>query len=193
MKKIIYVFATLTVFVFLNSCKGPAGETGPIGPTGAAGATGSTGVKGDPGSVNVISTGWLKITKELYAKGYAAQNSVFYTGVSVSGGTGLEKISQKTLDEGIILAYNRLPGSSDIYLVPFDYYDGTLHLTYSFNIQPKTANFYVYFSKAIDPKTYFVDEEYRVIIIQGANGGRLKNIDLKNYDAVIKALNISRE
>ena len=192
MKKNIYVFVTLSI-VFLNSCKGPAGETGPIGPAGATGAAGVAGAKGDPGSVNVITTGWIKVPKEIYANFYKAANSVFYTSVGISGNSVLDKISQKTLDEGIVLAYNRLPGSSDIYLVPFDYYDGTNHVTYSFNIEPKSANFYIYFSKAIDPKTYFLDEEYRIIVIQGVNGGRLKNIDVKNYDAVVKALNIPRD
>lgn len=187
MKKITYLFSTLMVVTFLNSCKGPAGEVGPAGPAGAAGAAGP---KGDVGTVNISTTGWIKVTKETYAKGYRQEDNVFYTGVGFSGNPVVDKITQKTLDEGIVLAYNRLVGGSDVYLIPFDYYDGSNHITYSLNLEPKSVNFYVYFSKAIDPKTYFVDEEVRIVVIPPASGARLASINWKDYNEVKKAFDL---
>lgn len=190
MKTILTPILILFVFI-ISSCEGPQGEPGPTGAAGTPGATGTQGPKGDPGTTNIISTGWIKASKDVYSSYYKSENGVFYTGFGITGNSVIDKISQKTLDEGIVLAYNRLVDGSDIYLVPFDYYDGSNHVTYSFNIEPKSANFFIYFSKAIaDPKTYFVDEEYRIIVIPPASGGRLKGVDWKNYKEVVKALNI---
>lgn len=190
MKTILSSFLILFVFI-ISSCEGPQGEPGPQGAAGASGVAGVQGPKGDPGVTNIISTGWIKASKDVYSSYYKAENGVFYTGFGITNNSVIDKISQKTLDEGIVLAYNRLVGGSDIYLVPFDYYDGSIHVTYSFNIEPKSANFFVYFSKAIpDPKTYFEDEEYRIIVIPAASGGRLKSVDWKNYKEVLKAFNI---
>ena len=110
--------------------------------------------------------------------------------MGISGLDELDQITQKVLDDGIVLAYNRYVGGKDIYLVPFDYYDGDIHVTYSLNIKPQSANFYVYFSKAITPKNYFYDEEYRIIVIPPASGARLASINWKDYNEVKKALGL---
>jgi hypothetical protein len=185
MKTIISSFLVLFVFIF-NSCEGPSGDPGPAGPQGVAGPAGA---KGDVGAVNIFSTGWIKITKELYASAYVEEDGNYFTGVGMTG-TAIDKITQKTLDEGIVLAYNRVVGDEIVYLVPFDYFDGDNHITYSLFLRPQRASISVYFTKPINPKTWFVDEEFRIIVIPAASGARLKSIDWKNYDEVIKAFDI---
>ena len=188
MKTILSSFLILFVFI-ISSCEGPQGEPGPAGVAGAVGAQGLTGAKGDAGATNVFSTGWIKITKELFASSYTAEDGNYWTGVGMTG-TAIDKITQKTLDEGIVLAYNRVVGDEIVYLVPFDYFNGDNHVTYSLYLRPKRASISVYFSKPIDPKTYFEDEEFRIIVIPAASGGRLKSVDWKNYKEVLKAFNI---
>lgn len=90
-----------------------------------------------------------------------------------------------------MLAYNRVFGSpAEVWLVPFDYYHDSNHITYSLRLQPKKAIIDINFSKAIDPQTYFVDEEFRIVVIPPASGARLRSINFKDYNEVKRAFNL---
>jgi hypothetical protein len=189
MKKIIYLFSILAIG-FLNSCEGPQGEPGPAGPAGSTGSPGATGAKGDAGTVNIQTTAWIKVTKELFASSYSSEDGLFSTNIGING-TAIDNITQKTLNEGIVLAYNRVFGSpAEVWLVPFDYYHDGNHITYSLRLQPKKAIIDINFSKAIDPQTYFVDEEFRIVVIPPASGARLRSINFKDYNEVKRAFNL---
>ncbi|GAB3505095.1 collagen-like triple helix repeat-containing protein [Emticicia fontis] len=191
MKRTVYSLLTLllTVLIF-NSCKGPAGDIGPAGPQGAKG---DTGAKGDPGAINVLSTGWVTVSEQLYKSNYDAESLI--TGIKLSGGV-LDKLSQKVLDDGIILVYNRQQSNKGVivsipYTLDFSFVEPGLQLSYFYEAMPKEVNCYIQFSKALKDISDFVsNDEFRVIIIPGASGLRLKNIDLRNYEAVKKAFNL---
>ncbi len=191
MKKNIYLFATLSVSIFLlNSCEGPEGQAGPQGASGIAGVAGSNGVKGDPG-VTFYATGWITATKKLLVDSY--NKTDFYSGITLQAALITTYLTQKTLDGGIVMVYNREASSKAIvYAVPFDtYFKIDNHVTYSFNAEPGKVNCYISFSKNLDPSTYFVDEEYRVVIIPPASGARFANLNWKDYNEVKKVLNLN--
>jgi len=180
------LLALLLGLVIFNSCKGPVGDPGPMGPQGP---------KGDPGSggsSTILSTGWIPVTKQQAISRYDAEGLLI--GSRFTGGE-LDKLSQKILDDGIILVYNRVAGSQSINSVPFtldmNYKEAGLQLSYYFEALPKEVNCYIQFSKKLaDISPYIENEEYRIIIIPGPSGLRMKNIDLKDYEAVKKAFNL---
>ncbi len=47
--RLLGLASIVAMFIFLDACKGAAGDVGPIGVTGAVGAVGATGTKGDKG------------------------------------------------------------------------------------------------------------------------------------------------
>ncbi len=191
MKRNVYSLLTLLLTVLLfNACKGPAGDPGPAG---TQGAKGDTGPKGDQGSVNIISTAWIPVTKQQIIARYDATGLI--SGSSFTGG-GIEKLSQKILDDGIILVYNReTSDKQSVNSVPFtldlNFMEPGLQLSYYFEAKPKEVGCFIQFSKnPKDINSIFTDEEYRFIFIPGPSGARLKNIDLKDYAAVKKAFNL---
>ena len=191
MKKNVYsqLILLLTILLF-NACKGPAGDPGPAG---AQGPKGDTGAKGDPGSVSVISTAWIPLTQKDMIARYDAQGLIIAT--KFFGGQ-IDKLSQKILDDGIILAYNRQTiNKQSVTSIPFtldlNFMEPGLQLSYYFEARPKEMYTYIQLSKVIKDLTpYLVDEEYRFIFIPGPSGARIKGIDLTNYEAVKKAFNL---
>ena len=111
MKKIINLFLVLSFFIFLNSCEGLAGAIGPQGAAGIAGAAGAKGVKGDPG-VTFYTTGWISATKKLMVDNY--NKTEFYSGIQFAGGIMATYLTQKILDGGIVMVYNRLANSKAV-------------------------------------------------------------------------------
>lgn len=191
MKRNIYSLLTLLFIAFLlNACKGPAGDPGPIGPQGAKG---DTGAKGDPGTVSVITTGWIPVTQKDMISRYDAEGLIIAT--RFFGGQ-LDKLSQKILDDGIILAYNRQTANKQsVTSIPFtldlNFMEPGLQLSYYFEARPKEVNCYIQLSKSVkDISPYLVDEEYRFVFIPGPSGARMKDIDFNNYEAVKKAFNL---
>lgn len=158
---------------------------GPIGPQGN---TGATGQKGDPG-VTFYTTNWVTVAKKTFVDNY--NKTDLYTSIGLTGGVIQTYLTQKTLDGGIVMLYNRLPSNKAfVNAVPFDTYLKDTHITYSFAAEPGKISCYVSFSKTLDINTYFADEEFRAIIIPPATGARLGNVDWKNYEEVKRVLNL---
>jgi hypothetical protein len=189
MKNILYIIILLCVSFTFNGCKGEAGDTGPIGPKGEKGKVGATG---DPGTTEIFVTNWIFISKADQIKFYNADG--LYTSQAFSGGE-LDKLSQKILDDGVILSYHRWAADKTrIISLPnvIDYgnVDSGLQISRYIAAYPKGLDCYVEFSKSVDITRYLADEEYRFIVIPGASGYRLKNIDFNNYEAVKQAFNL---
>ncbi|MBA4853886.1 collagen-like protein [Emticicia sp. BO119] len=192
MKKTIYYPFILSIIVLLTiACEGPAGEQGPIGPQGDKG---DTGAKGVAGSAKLYATNWIAVTKQDHVNHYVKNG--LYTGTDFTG-TEIDKISQKVIDDGVILAYVRKSADkSKIMALPyFVDYGATgenLQQTYYFAPSSKKIACYIEYSKSVaDISKYLQDEEYRFIIIPGPSGFRLKNIDLTNYEAVKDYFNLN--
>lgn len=189
MKNILYILILFSVSFLFNGCKGEAGDTGPIGPKGEKGKTGAAG---DAGTAQIFATNWIFINKQDQIKFYNSDD--LYTSQGFSGGE-LDKISQKILDDGIILTYHRWAADKTrTVLLPnvIDYgnVEPGLQISRYISIYPKGVDCFVEFSQSTDINKYLADEEYRIIIIPGASGYRLKNIDFNNYEAVKIALNL---
>jgi hypothetical protein len=70
MKTITRIFAMLAVMsalIFMDACKGPAGDVGPAGVAGPAGATGATGATGTVGATGAVgATGNANVIQVSY-------------------------------------------------------------------------------------------------------------------------------
>ncbi|MBA4853885.1 collagen-like protein [Emticicia sp. BO119] len=189
MKNTFYILILLCISLLFNGCKGEAGDTGLIGPKGEKGKIGAAG---DPGVAEIFATNWISITKAEQIKFY--DPDLLYTSQGFSGGE-LDKLSQKILDDGVILSYHRWAADkARIISLPnvIDYgnVESGLQISRYIAAYPKGIDCFVEFSKSVDINKYLADEEYRFIIIPGASGYRLQNIDFNNYEAVKKALNL---
>jgi hypothetical protein len=190
-KNIYYPLILSAIVVLLIACEGPAGDKGAIGPQGDKG---DTGPKGAAGVAKLYATNWIAVTKQDHVNHYVKNG--LYTGTDFSGGE-IDKISQKVIEDGVIMAYVRKStDKSKIIALPslIDYGAAgeNLQQTYYFTPSPKKIACYIEYSKSVaDISKYLQDEEYRFIIIPGPSGFRLKNIDLSNYEAVKEYFNLN--
>ncbi|MBA4853884.1 collagen-like protein [Emticicia sp. BO119] len=184
---ILFICLLLTVF----ACKGPAGEAGPIGPQGL---TGDKGPTGDLTKFNVIATEWYRFTVADFIKAYDPKT--FTVKVSLSGNK-LNQLTDNIIKDGLVLVFNRISDTPDvIYPLPFilqrpDPVNGAHQIIYSFDTKLKQVDCLIKRTKNITPsEDNFIDEEFRVVIIPGVSGARLKSVDLRDYKAVKKAFNL---
>lgn len=183
----INTYLILFSFLILTACKGPAGEAGPIGPQGL---TGDKGATGDLSKFNVIATEWYAFKDTDFIKAYDTKTSM--SKVTLSGNK-LNQLTDNIIKDALILVYNRVTDTPDnIYPLPFTIQapEYSYQILYGFEVKPKQVDCFVKFTKNILPEEYFIGEEFRVVIIPGPSGARLKNIDLKDYAAVKKAFNL---
>lgn len=165
--------------------KGATGAKGAIGPKGATGATGAQGPKGDqgdPGTANVIYSEW-----EAIQFGGGISSKVMNIGIS--------EIDASVLAHGSILVYIWSPSISWTSPLPY---------THIVNSQPNTLLTYRCANNLLQLVAYRVDPnstiynfpgsiwKYRYIIIPGGipSSAAMKNVNLKDYNAVAKAMNI---
>lgn len=203
MKTIPALFIILVVFVF-SSCEGPQGEAGPqgasgatgaqgpIGQTGPPGAQGSPGQAGPAGKITFYSTGWVKVNNQHWIEDY--EPSILSSAISVFG-SDVDNLSQADLNGGIILVYDTwYEDKSLINALPYDYVFEDNHVWFSYGASKtdkSQINVYATFTKNIDPKKFFADDQWvRVIIIPASAGGRMKGVDLKDYHAVKEYLGL---
>ncbi|RFS17150.1 collagen-like protein [Emticicia sp. C21] len=190
MKKNVYALLTLlSALLLFTACEGPAGENGAIGPQGAKG---NTGPKGNIGEINVMALGWSPVTKADHLSRYDAEG--LYTATGFTGG-GLDNLTQKEINDGVILMYMRpVSDRTKVISVPtvidYGHVSENLQLSYYFIAGPKRADLFIELSKPADVTKLFRDEEYRFIIIPNTGGARLNNVDLTNYEQVKQALNL---
>lgn len=193
MKTILTSAIILFVFIF-SACEGPQGEPGPQGATGTAGATGAqgpAGQTGSPGKVTFYATEWIKADNKFWIEGYDP--------ATLSSGTALMNsaisyLTQADLNGGIILAYDTYyEDKSVINALPYDYVFDDNHVWFSYGASrmnnENSVDIFATFTKNIDPKKFFTETTggeiwYRVIIIPAMAGARMKNVNLRDYNAV---------
>ncbi len=188
MKTIPALFIILFVFVF-SSCEGPQGEAGPQGATGAQGPIGQTG---PPGKITFYATEWINTDKnKFWIQGYDPE--ILTSSMALLNGS-IDNVTQADLNGGIILVYDSwYEDKSIINALPYDFVFDDNHVWFSYGASRQnnksSIDLYATFAKNIDPKKFFTeitgeDLWYRVIIIPALSGGRLKGVDLKDYNAV---------
>ncbi len=189
MKTILTSFLILFSFIF-SSCEGPQGEPGPQGTPGAAGAQGPTGPAGPAGKVTFFATEWIKADNKFWIESYDA--ATLTSRMALFGGA-IDKITQADLNGGIVLVYDTyFEDKATINALPYDYIFGDNHVWFSYGASKSDKNYidlYATFAKNVDPKNFFTeitgpDIWYRVVIIPALAGGRIKGVDLKDYNAV---------
>lgn len=195
MKTILASFIILFVFVF-SSCQGPKGEPGPQGATGATGVQGPAGQTGPPGKITFYATEWVKADNKFWIEGYDA--AALTSSMVLENGL-INNLTQADLNGGIILVYDTWhEDKSFINALPYDVVFEGNHVWFSYGasrVNNKSyIDLYATFAKNIDPKKFFTetmrDIWYRVIIIPAAAGGRLKGVDLRDYNAVKEFLEL---
>lgn len=190
MKTIPALFIILFVFVF-SSCTGPKGEPGPQGATGATGVQGPAGQTGPPGKITFYATEWIKSDNKFWIEAY--DPAILTTGMSLMDGH-ISNMTQADLNGGIILVYDTYyEDRSFINALPYDFVFEGNHVWFSYGASRQNnksfIDLYATFAKNIDPKKFFPEIMgenlwYRVIIIPALAGGKLKGVDLKDYNAV---------
>ncbi len=195
MKTSLISFLILFAFIF-SSCEGPQGEAGPQGATGTPGTQGPAGQAGPAGKVTFYATEWIKVDNKFWIEGYEADR---LTSSMALLGSSIDKMTQADLNGGIVLVYDTYyEDKATINALPYDYIFGDNHVWFSYGaskLEQNSVDLYATFAKNIDPKKFFTETTgndiwYRVIIIPAAAGGRLKGLDLKDYNAVKTYLGI---
>lgn len=187
MKKIIYVLATLSI-AFFCSCEGPEGIQGPVGATGASGTQGPVG---PAGKITFYSTGWFKSDNNFWIKNYVPTELTSSVQISFPA---FDNVTQADLNGGIVLVYDTYEeNKSVINSLAYDYTFGDNHVWFSYGLNKETKgvtlNLYATFAKNVDAKKFFTETTggnvwYRAIIIPASAGGRLKGLNLEDYNAV---------
>ena len=179
-------FCSIALLAFATSCTGPQGDVGPQGPQG------QQGPKGDPGTSSgtaFYSTNWVPVTKQSFITNYTKPDR--YSTLGLQGGVIQTYLTQKTMDGGIVMLYNRTASNKTfVNAVPWDTYFNDAHVTYSFAMEPGLISAFVSFSKDVDVNQFFTDEEFRAVIIPPATGARLGHVNWKDYNEVKKVLNL---
>jgi hypothetical protein len=157
----------------LNTCKGPQGDTGP---QGSAGPQGIQGIAGPAGAANIIVSPWVKVPETDWVP-----NQDFTYFVVTKEDT---KITQTVLDKGVIMVYYKNTGRDNVvFSLPST--NGELTLGYFMAVRENkgSMNFDLSFTKPrLKPIDF--DLEFRWITIPPQAGGRLKALDLQNYNTV---------
>lgn len=177
MKTIKLILSALFLTTLLLSCEkeGPPGTAGEQGPRGEMGATGpkgdkgAAGPKGATGTVNVIYSPWLDVTFVKLAKWQAI--------------IATPKITKAILDKGLVLVYFK-SNSDTAPLRKLNYFYEN-----DFLIQTVFEGKIVLVSNQNYSAPAYI---FRYVIIPGGvlASASLKNVDLKDFTAVAKALNI---
>lgn len=187
----------IIVFIF-SSCRGPQGEPGPQGATGTTGVQGPAGQTGPAGKVTFYATEWISTDKnKFWIQDYDA--AILSSSMALLNGP-IDNLTQADLNGGIILVYDTwYEDKSIINALPYDFVFNDNHVWFSYGASRQNnknqIELYATFAKNIDPKKFFTEitEEnlwYRVIIIPAAAGGRLKGVDLRDYNAVKEFLEL---
>lgn len=182
----IFNYLSLALVLFVAACAGPQGDQGPVGPQGPAGP------KGDPGTTGgtaFYSTNWVSVSKQSFITNY--NKTERYSTIGLQGGAIQTYLTQKTMDGGMVFLYNRTAANKAfVNAVPWDTYFNDAHVTYSFAMEPGLISAFISFSKDVDVNQFFVDEEFRAVIVPPATGARLGHVNWKDYNEVKKVLNL---
>ncbi|QEH40942.1 hypothetical protein [Chitinophaga sp. XS-30] len=177
--RILYVLL-MGAMVSIASCgkdgdTGPQGEQGPPGPTGPPGPGGA---QGDPGTANVIYSGWLDVVFEPVTND--AGDTLAFSAVITA-----PKLTQEILNSGEIKVYINWGTATQSQIDPLpqaDPFFGT-YITTTFSLTEifMLANF--------DASTFTEDgakyQQYRYILIPGGTTARTsKSVDWNNYKEV---------
>lgn len=160
---------------------GPKGPAGPKGATGAKGATGPKGAKGDPGTANVIYSGWFSPVQ------WKQIGTRYLYDISAP------KLTSAIGNHGQILVYMKVHNTTyPTVQLPCN---NVFVIGNGFYFQASTGKIKIVFYRLdgglpVNNKNYY----FRYVLIPGgvnANAA-LKDIDLKDYNAIAKALNFRK-
>lgn len=191
MKTILSSFLILFVFI-ISSCEGPQGEPGPQGTPGATGSQGPAGQTGPAGKVTFYASEWIKVDNNHWIESY--DPTILASSIALFGGN-IDKLTQTDLNGGIVLVYDTyFEDKATINALAYDYVFDDNHVWFSYaatKFEETAVKIYATFAKNIEPKNFFTgDTWYRVIIIPALAGGRMKGVDLRDYNAVKTYLGI---
>ena len=176
-KGVLFLFFAL----FLAACEGPVGPEGPPGPQGAAGETGATGATGEQGptgnanvqslTVNLRGSDFRQVSQSLEVAEYAAS-----------------MITREVHERGVILAYTDLGSNLQVfYPLPIYFNSGEVELSYASTLGSAIVTI-LRPSGTQSLASQFSGHRVRFVAIAPSAAPMLGDVDLADYDAVMKAL-----
>ncbi len=166
--------------------KGDRGETGATGPQGPRGATGATGPQGPAGTANVIYSNWMSFQQ--------AQRDTVIDGTNLKvNHLVAPRLTQSIIDNGVVLVYWRF--QSTVIQLPYtsDAGSGTGPAkTSTINFVPKPGIIYITrYTHDNSASIGFGTIQFRYVLIPGGVSATMGNVNLRDYNAVKVALNIT--
>lgn len=179
MKTITKIFAMLAVMsalIFMDACKGPAGDVGPAGPAGVAGPTGAIGPTGVTGATG--ATGNANVIQYTYSTARVTGSEIVY---AITG------ITQTQLNNSMIFVYVQTSLNPTIwYALPGATSGGSNQYRVLFN--PTVLN--VYINKTGTAAETFNTTRILVLPANDLRTGRKAAVDFSDYEAVKKYYNL---
>ena len=181
-----------TVICLLCACEGPTGPEGPVGPAGpvgAAGADGADGAKGDPGDPGNSNVETVTVTLT------ADQFEIDEAGIMESALFPSTLVTEDVVERGAVLAYTDLGSDGEIWFaMPFQF----LGISISHGFTVDFLSVYILHPPLEPPDMaapLFDSHQVRFVIFTPAGAALLKdkNVDIKNYHAVLNAVGIQQD
>lgn len=177
--RISYVLLMVAAISFASCSKdGTEGPKGEQGDQGAPGPAGPGGAQGEPGTANVIYSGWLDVAFEAVVE---AGDTVAFDAV-----IAVPKLTQEMLNTGEIKVYFNVGSAAESIVFPLPMTDLFYGLLISARFYPNEiymmANFDA--STGLDENNQKV-QQFRYILIPGGTAARTsKSINWNNYKEV---------
>ena len=190
-----------------TGAKGDLGATGAAGKDGTNGTNGAVGATGAIGTANVIYSPWIArpfpgtgVGERIWTgSGFPTVNAPNFPNWMVSNPE--PKITKDIVDKGVVLVYYRaIPTNTNAEALPFSTQSVAgngvpISMLINFTINEGVLFIKVSNTELVQANgTFGLPREnalFRYVIIPGGiANGRLKNVDLKNYEAVKLAFNI---
>jgi len=164
----------LTLLLLLTACEGPVGPEGPQGVQGPQGEKGDPGEKGAPGNANVST-----ITIQINESDYSPNRSTISGRVLWDEATyRVSELTAEVATNGAVIGY--LGGGDNWLVLPA--------LGAEFGFDTESIEVRIDRISEISVLGLFNGLYFRFVIIHPPRAGKLTNINIEDYEAVMDAL-----
>ena len=170
------LFALLLLSLLLLSCEGPEGMVGPAGPQGERGEkgeTGETGERGEDGNANVATITFL-IDPDDYSPYTGSSGAILWDEADYD----VPEITTDVATNGAVIGYLGLDDTWNI--LPFV---GT-----EFSFRPEAIRVTVDRIGSTSFVRFLDGLALRFVVIYPPAMGKLENVDIEDYEAVMRVL-----
>jgi len=180
-----YLFLLAIALIFAACSKdGSAGPAGPAGPAGAAGPGGAAGPKGDPGTANVIYSGWLDVTFDTLKN--ETSGAVEGFGATIDA----PKLTNELLGNGTVNLYLNLSTAAAPAIVAIPYVEPQVYINFVAHAGAIEVTSNIDLSTGLNQSNVKV-YQFRYALVPGGTAARSSSaVDWKDYKSVQKYLGL---